>query len=805
MIHNHIKITIRQLWKHKLFSLFNILGLATSIAVCLLVIMIIKDQYGYDKFHKHGDRIYRIISGQAPPDQPIASANHATTSLALKDILESNYNLTESIVRIAPVDGLFKHQDNTYRSTNTGLAVDPEFFDIFSFDILEGENKEFLTAPNKIYLTKRFVEEHKKNDLSIGSFVEMPQYGTMQIAGIITDPPWRSHLYFDFLVSMSTLTKETNEDSWRFTDKWQNNNGYIYLLLSSQSTRSELDLAMAEQSRQFSEANQHGNRYQFEAQSLDDIMPSEDLANDLGTATPKIVLYFLICLATLIIATACFNYLNLFLARSYQRSKEIGVRKIIGASRYSITKQFVGEAMIISFISLILALGILELLIPALQNLHPFVTDIFLLERTPGIYIVFLVFTLLVGLITGIFPALILSKIKPVLALQERITDNVKNKFTIRKILIGSQFFIALLFILSVLIILKQRNHVLQADLGSNIKDLMSIQLPSDKSASPDPGVLIQQLQQIKGVDAITSSAIGILTGSNNVIIANVTGKDETIELGYNDVAANFRDFMQIKLVAGNDFPHVIGDNPGSFMLINKEAARQFGFSNPDDAVGQQITMADNQLFTITGVTHDFNHDNIWFQGVRPFALRQGGQYQNKIDIRLSINNMSQTIKEINNVWDSYAPGLEMNSYFLDARVYYLDNFFRMGSKIIGFVGILVILICCMGLLGMVTYSVEQKLKEICIRKVLGANTFSLNMHLAKSYLKIILIGSILATPIVIIIGNLWLNNFTLRTTISAPTLMLGLGIALTLALVTIISQTLKASLINPIKKLRND
>jgi len=809
MIKSYIKIAFRQILKHKLFSLLNIFGLAMSMSVCLLLIMVLADQYGYDEFHKNKDRLYRVLSARQEKAIPILKPRLATSSLVLKDKLKEEYGFIENTTRILQFENSFNVEGKVLYTDNTGYVVDPSFLKMFSFGWIEGNEATALSQPNSIVLTQEAADKIFPDGNALGQVFEYGDMGNFTITGIMPQPPIRSHIYFDYLISYATVTAMDEENKKRYSvyDEEEGNiwRGLVYVLLSEDGNRQQLEEVLAQQATAYSERNKH-DHYLFQSQAMLDVMPSPgmgDLGNDIGTGTPSVILYFLMSLGFLLMIAACFNYMNLSVARSLKRAKEIGIRKVVGARKKDLIFQFLGEAILISLLSLMLALIFLEGLIPAFYGLDPFLEDAFYLKRTPLVYLSFFLFSLFIGLIAGIFPAFNISSFQPIQAIKQLADTKLFSRVGIRKALVTGQFALSLIFILIVIIVLQQRSHVLNADLGLKTKNLLSVWVNEEV----DFDVFSQQIQQIPGVENVSSSSSAMLVGGNSGNMVHFNNRSDSMHLNFNMVAQNYVDFMDIEMLAGENFPKGVNTKDEQFIVLNETATKRMGFETPADALGVSLMMSDDsdEALKVIGITKDFHHDNIWFSTIQPFALRQGGNFQNKLDIRIKEGTDSETLKAIRDTWDGLSPNTGITSFFTDTRMYHLDKFFRMGSSIIGFIGFLTIIISCMGLLGMVIYTVEGRLKEVGIRKILGASEGSLNWHLAKSFMILLGIAILIATPLTILVANLWLDNFVIRMSISPWMIIVGIGIILGMALLTVFSQTSFAARSNPVDVLRNE
>ncbi|MEL6923380.1 MAG: ABC transporter permease, partial [Bacteroidota bacterium] len=459
MFRNYFKIAYRQLLKHKLFSALNIFGLATSMSVCLLLIMILADQYGYDEFHKNKDRLFRVTSARAEPSIPLTQPTLATTSLELKNYLQEGYPFVSSTTRLAQTGGVFRKDNQPMYADNVGYYVDASFLDMFSFGWTAGNAATALTQPYSIVLTQEAADKFFPEGNALGQVLNFDELGAFTITGLMPDPPIRSHIYFDYLISWATVTamQEAERRDRHIYDETNISRGLVYILLEEDADRTQLDEALAAQSAAYSERSS-GQQYRFFSQAMLDVMPSPGMGtigNEIGTGTPSIVLYFLMTLGFIIMLAACFNYMNLSVARSLRRSKEIGIRKVIGAGRKDVIFQLLSEAVLIAFLSLLVAVALLEFLIPAFYGLDPFVRQIFYLERTPQLYLLFFVFSLVIGLFAGLFPAINISTFRPIEAIQQLSNAKLFSKVGLRKALVTAQFALSLIFILVVIIVLR--------------------------------------------------------------------------------------------------------------------------------------------------------------------------------------------------------------------------------------------------------------------------------------------------------------------------------------------------------------
>jgi len=801
MLKNYIKIALRQLWQHKLFSALNIFGLATSMSVCLLLIMILSDQYSYDAFHEKGDHIYRVISASSEHQLP-EKPRLATTSITVAEDLQEAYPFIENIVRLLNFGAEVRVDEKVFNTDVITYLVDQNFLNTFSFGWVAGEERTALLKPRSIVLTESAAKRFFPYKDPLGETMTLSKFGNYKVTGIIPDPPIRSHIRFDYLISYATVEvfsaaekKEASiyegyEHIWR---------SFVYVALKQNATQNQLDEALNNIAKSYSSKDKE-KQYLFQSQALLNIVPSNDLGNEIGVATPQIILYFLVVLGLIIIFSACFNYTSLSIARSLKRAKEIGVRKVIGARRQDILFQFLGESVIIALISLGVAMVLLEFLIPALFELDPFVVYAIHLERTPQIYCFFLVFSIVIGLFAGFLPALGISKLRPIQAIQKLATVKLFSKARIQKTLITVQFALSLILILAVSIVVKQQEHVLNADHGIRSDNIYNVRMEN-----VDYELFSQQVQQVPGVEAIAATSRVLLTGEENQATAIFEEGQDSMNLYYSQISPNYLSTVEIELIAGENLPDNNNSKGEQFILLNEVAINRMGFTSPEAAIGQSIHIGENML-SVIGVTKDFYHNGIWFEPIKPFGFRQNtNKPVRNATIKFHEATTSEAIADIHAIWQKLSPESGMNAFFIDERIYQLSKFFNMGAKIIGFIGLLTIIIACMGLLGMVLYTVEGKMKEIGIRKVLGASRGNIIWQLSKGFFLLLFLAILIATPLTILGANAWLQNFATRISISPSIVLFGISIILLLGLLTVVSQTYWAARSNPVESLHNE
>lgn len=810
MFQSYFKIGWRNIIKYKAFSAINVFGLALAMSVCMLIILMLADQRRYDAFHEKGDRIYRIT----------LSTNYATTPHPLAAVVKNDYTIAEATTTLIPGPaGDAVHQDKL--ADMRGYFADPSFFTIFSFELERGNPATALQQPNTAVISQELASQLYGTDDPIGKTFDFsdrqlafPQevdgigapsvsWGTFTITGVIDETKYKSHLKFDVLMSAasqaSLIAEKKREDRTNAWDWFYQ--PYTYVLLKETKSLSDLQTALDDLAVRtyMDKKNEETKNLRFIPQKLSDVQLNL-LANDTNNRLPLIGYNFLIILASIIMLTACFNYTNLSVARALTRAKEIGVRKVTGARRGSILIQFLSESVITSLMALVLATGFLYLLAPAFKSLwlNKFLN--FELPTTPGVYVVFFAFALLIGLIAGIYPAFYLSKYNPVKALKN-LGVSQRGKLGLRKILSVSQFIISLFFITTAILVYQQFNYYMQFDYGFKTENIVNFPLQG-----VDYEKLKHELSDIPEVTTISATDIIPATGTNNNMDLKKPGtQEEYIQVSVLQTDENFLINLEIKILAGRNLPsHEEGSN---YIVISEKALQKLGFQHAQDAVGQTLEARwGNEQLVIAGVFEDFTcRLLINTREINPIVLRNqptGFQYAN---VKITSPDLMGTVNKLEAKWKKLDPIHPFKYEFFDQQLAATHQGIFDLVSILGFVAFLAIVISCLGLLGMATYTTERRTKEIGIRKVLGAEDFTIARLLSKEFIGMLGVAIFIGAPLSYFINNLWLRQLTTRVEFGIGTVLSGVFILFMLGVLTIGSQTFKASKANPVKSLKSE
>ena len=808
MIRNYFLVAIRNLTRNKFFSSLNILGLAVSMTICMAIIMLVADQMTYDRYNANHDRIYRVNSymvdhnGVASP-----SVENATSPMPLRDELLEKYTGVEKVVRIKRGFGnnWLELENQNVNIPLKGYFADPEVLEFFGHKLLHGDIATALTQPYSVVLTKKAAEKLFKQENPLGLTIKVGNIGIYTVTGVIQPTEEKSHLVFEALASLSTVKSLQAEgrfgnDLTNWMDFW---GSWTYILLERGKSADDIKPALESIFREHigSVANPDAYKAKFSLQNLTAITPGPMVNNPIGPSLPWAVVYFLGGLAAVIMLTSCFNFTNLSIARSLKRAKEIGVRKVTGAQRWQIFTQFLVESVVISFCALIVSLFLLMVLEPLILQLtfaRVFMWDF---EGNLPVYIIFVVFALFVGVMAGAFPAVVLSGFQPIKVLKNFYPAKIFSRMALRKTLLVSQFTVSLVFILTVIVMYKQLELFLHSDYGFNMKENLMIRLNSTS-----PQALKTELLKYPNIQHVAASSHIPAAGETR---GNGFKKDmsekEWRSLNTFSVDEDYLKNMQVDLVAGKFFASGSGPSNTNLVVINERALKVLGYDNPTEALGEEIIyQSDSSRKQVVGVVRDYNHSQL-FSEIAPLALLYDANEYRLLQVRY-IGARDEAVTSIEKAWSMVNPGLKVDYRDVEAEIkFFYNTVFGDAVHILGVIALLAIVISCLGLLGMATYSIETRMKEISLRKVLGSSEQQLIILLSKGFFSLLFAAICIGVPLAWFVNDLWLQYIAYRTHIGVDVIGVGALTLLILGGITIGSQTLRAAYANPVDNLKNE
>jgi ABC-type lipoprotein release transport system permease subunit len=739
MFRNYAKVTWRNLRKQKIFSFINLFGLAVSLSVCLLIISIIVDQLSFDKFHKKYANIHRIITYNN--DLRYGWDEYlATTSLPLYENLKNN-PVVGDIVRIKRN---FWGDVETGKKTIplSGHMADKDFFKIFSFELISGNPENALAAPFSVVLSESSKYKLFGDSKALGETIKVGRYGDYIVTGIMKDPPRTSHMQFDMIGSFASLEGLKDSGIYAGNDNWLNyTEYYIYITIPDKSETETLQNLL----HRFGEVESKkiNNRIlDFELQSLAAITPGRDLANQIGPNFGIAPLRSLMILALLILSLACFNYVNLTLAKSLKRFKEVGIRKVMGSQKRQLVIQFVFESVCLSLIAIIPAFVLMVALKPQFFSMEPSSKARFLtFEFTPEIILAILGFTILTGLLAGIIPALILAGVKASAGLKDK-TVKIFTGISLRKGLVVAQFGIAIFFIILTNLAYKYYNFQLDFDLGYAYDEIYNIELQGT-----DHEIFRAEFSQIPEVESISFSNYLLSTSTKNSNLIITENRQDTIRSVNMAIDENFLSNHNFAIIAGNDFNDFTLGNENR-IIVNEKMVLAIGKANNADVVGLSVWLEGKEV-SIAGVVKNFYH-NRSSQPIEPFFFKYNPDNVHFANLKLRSKNLPATISKMETAWKRI--DREVHSYkgeFYSRQIEASLSELKAMIKLIGFSALLTICISLLGILGMIIYTCETRVKEIGIRKVLGASISTVVYTLSKGYITILSVASIISLLLV--------------------------------------------------------
>ncbi len=805
MIRNYLKVAIRYLFRSKEYTAINILGLAIGIASCMLIMLFVRSEWGYDKFHTKADRIHRVWLQEIYEGQTFTNT---ITPLPIGATIKANMPDVEASCRVTNFNTFVQYNDSRFNESIN--LVDSNFFQVFDFGIAEGDRGNALLNTNSIVISKKMAQKYFGKEQAIGKNLEL-QLGTDKILFTVTaiakKVPQESSIQFDMLIPHGN-------DKYLFSERartrgWTSVFGETYVMLRQGISKAETENKFPALVKKIAGDNYKEGQYNLHLQPIADIHLNKKLpAGNLPISDPAYS-YILAAIGFLILLIGCINFVTLSIGRSTTRAMEVGVRKVMGAERPQLIRQFWGEALLLVIFSLILAIVLAFLLIKPFNS----IVSRELILSFDGFTILFITaLVLIVGLVAGIYPAVILSAFAPVKVLKGHLQSGAGIGF-FRKALIAGQFVASIIMIIGTLVIGQQLNFLQNKSLGYDKEHVLIV--PTNKSRSEGEQLTQRFKEELLKDPKVISTSVSLFSFS----------EPGWMNLGYEDdkkVYRNFRmnavdnDFVKaldLKIIAGRNFSK---DNPADItnaMIVNEALVKEYGWS---DAIGKKLPgRFEHQVI---GVVKDFHFESL-HNTIKPMALvikpdsmiRWSNDVgfafppQPRVNIRMKAGNLQEEVAAIKTIWKKVAGNQDFEYRFLDETLntMYLKEQ-RLGT-VVRYASIVSIFIACMGLFGLATLMVTRRTKEIGIRKVLGADVKGLVGLLSKDFAVLVVIASLISFPIAWLALNKWLQDFAYRISIEWWVFVVAAIAALLVALLTVSFQAIRAALANPVKSLRTE
>ncbi len=794
MLKNYFLIASRNLIKHKFFTIINVIGLAIGMSMGLLLIALLSFVSTYDDFHKNKNNIYRIIS---KTDDHVNNREFASAPAVLADKIKNEYHGVKEVVRIDKTLTVEAVHDGKQLSLN-GYFVDSNFLKVFSFPLLKGSPATAFEKVNTLLITEKASQKIFGDADPIGKVITMGSFGDFEISGLLKNHPKNSHMQFEVLASYQNLENAQYQKNTSTENQWREfRDSYVYLLLPDGANPHEVEKYANSVAEKIYKKEENFNA-SFELQSINDIAPGQDLSNEIGTDWGYGAIVIFTVLALLILLPACFNYSNISISRALKRMKEIGLRKVMGGQKDQILLQFITETLIITFIALGISYYLFTLVRYEFLSILVGGHDVLDLDTNARTIIYFVLFALVVGVFTGIVPGLYFAKLNPIQALKSKLTGS-NAKFNIRKTLIVSQFALSLGFIMSVVIVLSQYRQSLNYNFGFDQANILDVNLQQ-----VDPEIVRNEFTRLSSVQAISMSSHVMGAGSSGSNWVTGTDQSDSVEVSQMFVDHNYLTNLNLKLLAGKNFIEKASSN-SNHVIVNEEFLKHFKIKQPFDAIGQIFLMDDKQEIVVIGVVKNFHYASLR-DPIKSFFFRYDVSQFKMANIKVASSDMFGSISEMESIWKTIGGEKKFESQFLEDEIEDAYSFYFTMVKICGFLGLLAITISCLGLLGMVVFTVENRTKEIGVRKVMGASTSTITILLSKDFAKLMFIAACIATPLTyLFFDKVFLRMQYYKLPIGVFEIIVSLLLLLTLGFMTILSQTVKAAKANPVDTLRNE
>jgi len=811
MFKNYFKTAWRNLLKNRTFSIINIAGLAIGLSCFLLITMYVLDELSYDKFNKKADRIYRIDSDIVFGGTALKLA---VASDPLGATLKKDYPEVEEFVRFYNSSGskLIK-KGNEWINENAVAHADSTLFNVFTLPAVAGDTKTALNEPNTVVITASTAKKYFGTTNAVGKTLETNDRDNTvyKVTAVIEDIPKNSHFNFDFFFSMDNV-------EYGFGN-YLSQNFQTYVLLRKVTDYKKFDkifeqviqryvLPQAKQFMQISsmeEFRKAGNKLEYHLMPMTDIHLHSNSVPELGVNGSAQTTYIFSAVAIFILLIACINFMNLSTARSANRSKEVGIRKVLGTGKKSLIAQFLIESTLIAFLALCIAIFVAWLMLPLFNDLAA--KDMKIQDfLKPGLLICIALIPITVGAIAGSYPAFYLSSFQPISVLKGKINAGFKRSF-VRSGLVVFQFFISILLIIGTIIVYRQLDYIQTKNLGFNKDQVLIVNGTNALGHNIDAfKTEVAKLSDVKnaaysGYLPVSNSARNDNTFSSQAVMDSKNGFNMqvwTIDYDYINT-------LGMQVIKGRNFSREFGSD-SSAIIINETTAKVLGFEDP---IGKKIYTTDGNVhptslsYTIIGVVKNFHFESLR-QGIGPLCFRLGNSSWTAA-FKVATTDIKSLVRTVEDKWKTMAPGYPFSYQFLDDA---FDNMYRQEQRIgkIAIVfAVLAIFIACLGLFGLATYMAEQRTKEIGVRKVLGASVKNITTMLSKDFVKLVLIAALIAFPLAWWAMNLWLQDFAYRINISWWIYVVAAVIAFLIALVTVSFQAIRAAVANPVDSLKDE
>ncbi len=802
MITSYLKIAWNDLGKNKFFSLLNITGLSLGISLCMVIITVIKNQLDYDHFHPYPAKTYRINTEALRKNG--STENYATSPLPLCKYLKENYSSIQNTVSLTGgISGDASINEKTIFIN--GFFTGEAFFNVFGYNLLYGNTQSALDNPNDLVLSYTTSEKlFGKNVNPVGQFLNIKGLDEFRITGVLKEPSGKTHLEFDAIGSDKALGKmEMNNKIFKVNDDWSNYySTYTYVLVNSNQDKESFAKALEETSKkQYQNQNlQDGDKgYMFYSQAIDKIASGPILNNNMGKALPENILWYLGVMGFVVIVSAGFNYNSLSLSKALTRSREIGIRKTAGARKHQIVIQFLVQSIVTALVALLAAAILFHwLLRPFFENIGIFKSAGIILYENAALYLVFIIFSILVGIVAGIFPALYLASLNPLKALKENNGFAFSPKLGLRKVLLTVQFALAIVFVVGLINIYRQVNYVMNADYGFQTKNIINVDLQGSSYS-----ILREAFSQVRGVAGISGSSHSMGTTKDLAVDVRLDEKNDKFRIRNFTIDEFYLDNFKLSIAAGQNFNKDIPAKSESSILVNESFIKFFNLPGYAGSVGKRVILGDSETVTIRGVIKDFNFQPLT-KAILPVIFRYNIADITQLNVALNKSDVSGTLTRLSKEWKNINPENGFRYSFITDEMQQAYSQYESIPELLTIITVISVIVAALGLLGLATFSLKQRIKEISIRKIMGATMAEISFLLSKNFIRLIITALAIGMPLSIYLDTLFMKDFAYRVN-SFWGYILATVLLFLILFLTIGVQVIRTARTNPIKSLRTE
>jgi putative ABC transport system permease protein len=797
MIKNFIKLVFRNIKRNKGYSFVNISGLVIGMTCFLLIMLFVQYELSFDNFHNNPDRIFRLVC-QLPGDKYGMSEDVLAVSPApLANSLITSFPEVEAATKFNIYNRvLLSQEDNHFYER--GLFADKNFMNIFTFKLINGNINTLLDNPENIVISQRLAQKFFDQDDPVGKTLTC-YLGDFTVVGIVENVPENSHIQFDWI--MPFVSQFRPNDRERRLNMWNWDSYYSFVKLHPGSDLNEFEKKVNTLTKTKYAEWEARTQFRYFLQPLDQVHLTSGYRYELGVTTDMSLIRLFVVVAVFILLIACINTVNLATAYASKRSKEVGIKKVIGSAKHQLVLQFTGESLLISTLSLIVAIILVDLCLPFFNQIVERSLNWDFLMSTAGIFGLGSVI-ILTGLISGIYPSIILSSLKPVSILNRQSPD-LSMGFSLRNILVLFQFSVAVILMIASIIIFQQIDYLKNKDLGFSREQILVLN-------RADPGIRnnfnqfkYELLQDPEVIDITTSSQlptnIGSATGTN---FQTDDGEAKSIHYQYIGIDYNFVDMFEMEIVMGRNFSKVYGNDSAHCLIVNENFIKKTGWKNPIGKEVPQVWSGPNdQKLKIVGIVKDF-HARPMHSEIKPVIMscRPNSFW---VHVRIQSDELDAAVTRIEESYNKLSERYPFEYFFLDDQFNRMYQSEQKLGQIILYANILAIFIACLGIFGLAIYTAEKRTKEIGVRKVLGASVPGIITLLSWNFTKWVLIANIIAWPLGYYFMTKWLQNFTYRITVDWWIFIVAGLLTLVIAIITVVYHAIKTALLNPVESLR--